>query len=82
MQFNRLMIDHAMQSESDDYNCGLFMLFFVQCFLKQRGDEFGIRLNADEYRKYVSMTLLHYSEALDHVCAACNRNFSKEKQDG
>ncbi|PHT96551.1 hypothetical protein BC332_34523 [Capsicum chinense] len=84
VKFNRLMIDHAMQSQSDKHNCGVFILFFVQCLLKQRGDGFriGLTLNANEYRRYISMTLLHYSEALDHICVACTRNFIKERQDG
>lgn len=80
--FKKLSIKHPEQDDS--YNCGAFVLFFMQSFMRGAEKAFLANLKEqtfkpNEYRTYVLSLLLEHSMSLYDFCSTCGCKSKSEE---
>lgn len=77
MRFFFYLRDRPYQPQLDGWNCGLYVIYYMNCLGKGKRDEktplFDLKFNADEYRLEMMRMLLKVSEPLDRHCQFCFR---------
>lgn len=68
---NLKIVEVPHVKQSDNYNCGIFVLYFIECFLK--GKPLNVEFYTASYRDEIKEFLLETSRDMRNYCLQCGR---------